>query len=47
MALAAEAKGFSYEQRDDRPHRVLVDLDAVNDPALVRAAKNAHDDEEV
>ena len=47
MKLAGEAKGFRYEEPDSRSNRVVVERDAVNDPALLHGANNAHDDEGV
>ena len=46
MELVGEAEGFRYEKPDSRSNRVVIELDAVNNPTLL-GANNAHDDEGV
>lgn len=38
MELAGEGEGFGYDDADDTPQRVVVDLEYVNDECRVRAA---------
>ena len=45
MELAGEAEGFRYEEPGSGSNRVVVERDAVNDPALLHGANNAHDEE--
>lgn len=38
MELAGEADGFRYDDAEDTPQRVTVELERVNEEAIVRAA---------
>lgn len=38
MELAGEAEGFAYDDSDDTPQRVTVELERVNEDMIVRAA---------
>lgn len=40
MELAGEAEGFWYDDAEDTPQRVTVELDGVNEDIRVRAANN-------
>lgn len=41
MELAGNLAGFEHVDPDDRQQQIRVDLDAVNDETLIRAANNA------
>lgn len=43
MALAAKESGFDYQEPGDKPNRLVVDLDAVNNVAAFHAANKATD----
>lgn len=41
MQLAGDADGFAYDERNDHPNRLTVDLGGVNDSAVLHAVNNA------
>jgi hypothetical protein len=47
MELAGDLDGFRYDTNGDTPHRILVNLDGVNDETLIHAANTAHGGEGV